>query len=127
MVAAAPPVGSGVARRASAAVRRHGVEDRRAAGPPAGEQGNRLEDLAGAGSAAVRSAHGVDPPRSRRAALRRNRVFAWRRRRNGEVAAHARPPGAARGTAGAPRMTRYIGCETARELLDAFVDGELCV
>ena len=22
-------------------------------------------------------------------------------------------------------MTRYIGCETARELLDEFVDGEL--
>ena len=24
-------------------------------------------------------------------------------------------------------MNRYIGCETARELLDAFMDGELSV
>ena len=84
-------------------------------------------DLAGARSAAVRSADGADPARDRRAALRRDRVLARRRGRHGEVAAHARAAGAARRAAGAADMIPYVGCEYAREHLDAFVDGELSV
>ena len=81
--------------------------------------------LAGARSAAVRSAHGAHPARDRRAALRRDRLLARRRGRDREVAAHARATGAARRAAGAPDMIPYLGCEHARELLDGFVDGEL--
>ena len=107
------------------AVRRPGVEAGRPAGPAAGQQGNGRADLAGAGAAAVRSAHRADPARGRRPALRRDRLLARRGGRHREVAADARAPGAARRAAGAAVMIPYLGCDAAREMLQAFVDGEL--
>src|SRR5438128_866455 len=74
-----------------------------------------------------RCAAGDDPARDRRAALRGDCVLAGYRCRHREITVDPRPSGAARGAAGAARMTPYLTCEAAAELLEAFVDGELAM
>src|SRR5207244_1589287 len=78
-------------------------------------------------SSAVRSADGDRAPRDRRIELRRDRVFARRRRRNGEVAAHARAAGAAPRAARSEDCMKTLTCASARRRLQAFHDQELAV
>src|SRR3989442_2236107 len=81
--------------------------------------------MEGARQAAVRPAHGHGTPGNRRPPLRRNCVLARHRRGHRQVAADARPPGAARRAPGVAAMIPYLGCPAAREMLQAFVDVKL--
>src|SRR3989442_1423348 len=81
--------------------------------------------MEGARQPPVRPAHGPGTPGNRRPPLRRNCVLARHRRRHRQVAADARPAGAARRAPGVAAMIPYLGCPAAREMLQAFVDDEL--
>src|SRR5258705_2738868 len=127
LVAPAPARGSHLARRPSHTLRRDRGNQRSAPRSAAGEQGNRRAHLGGDGASALRSAHGAGASRGRRPALRGDRVQSQRGRRHGEIAAHARTAGAARGAAGDSIMIPYLDCRAAQEMLEPFVDGELAV
>ena len=75
-------------------------------------------------TAAVRSDDRARAARNRRPELRRDRVLARHRRRDGEIAAGARPRSAARAIEG--RMT-LLTCAAVRRRLAAFHDRELPV